>query len=153
MKKIYAQKKLFIFLNSFSFFFCVIGLYGGFTIDKSMFYLLFISLGLSILSLLFLINKIYYNDEEIRFSFIYSKRTFKFNDIKEVFVQYDLVAGMKVIFNFEKETDRNCYDYLEYTRKLKKENIKNTIYFIGGSKKDIEELLAKCHCSKKGFDF
>ena len=153
MKKIYAQKKLFIFLNSFSFFFCVIGLYGGFTIDKSMFYLLFISLGLSILSLLFLINKIYYNDEEIRFSFIYSKRTFKFNDIKEVFVQYDLVAGMKVIFNFEKETDRNCYDYLEYTRKLKKENIKNAIYFIGGSKKDIEELLAKCHCSKKGFDF
>lgn len=104
MKKIYAQKKLFIFLNSFSFFFCVIGLYGGFTTDKSMFYLLLVSLGLSILSLLFLINRICYNDEEIRFSFIYRKATFKFNDIKEVFVQYNLVSGMKVIFNFEKET-------------------------------------------------
>ena len=75
MKKIYAQKKLFIFLNLFSFFFGVIGLYGGFTTDKSMFYLLFVSLGLSILSLLFLINKICYNDEEIRFSFIYRKAT------------------------------------------------------------------------------
>jgi len=153
MKKIYAQKKMFIFMNSFSLFFVLIGLCGGFTTDKSMFYLLFISLGLSIISLLFLINKICYNAEEIRFLFIYRRVTFKYKDIKEVFVQYDLISGMKVIFNFEKETDGSCYDYLEYTRKLKKENIRNTIYFIGGTKKEIEELLDKCHCSKKGLDF
>ena len=97
MKKIYAQKKLFIFMNFFSVFFLIIGLYGGITADPSMFYILFVSLGLSLLSLLFLVNRIYYNDSEIKFVFIYRKVTVSYNQIKEIFVQRDLIYGTKVI--------------------------------------------------------
>lgn len=152
MKMIYVQKRMFILVNLFSLFFLLVGLYGGLTVDKSWMDLLFVSLGLSILSLLFLINKVCYNSEEIKFSLIYRKDTYKYEDIKEVFVQYDLIIGMKVIFNFEKETDENCYDYLEYTKNLKRENIKNTTCFVGGSKNEIEQLLKHCNCPIKGFD-
>ena len=105
MKKIYVQKKMFILMNLISLFFVLVGLYGGFTTDKSMFYLMFISLGLSILSLLFLIDKILYNDEEIRFSFIYRKATYRYKDIKKVFIKYDLISRMKEIFKIKKKTD------------------------------------------------
>ena len=148
MKKIYAQKKIFLFMNFFSLFFCVVGLFGGFTMDKSMFYLLIVSCGLTCLSLLFLINKLYYNEHEIKFSAIYNKVTFKYEDIKEIFIQYDLVTGVKIIFNLEKETKEKCCSYIEYTKILKRENIKNTISFIGASYKEIKNILDHCQCPK-----
>ena len=79
MKKVYAQKKVFIFMNFFSIFFLIVGLYGGITTDTSMFYLLFVSLGLTFLSLIFLVNRIYYNQNEIKFVLIYRKVTVSYN--------------------------------------------------------------------------
>ena len=67
-----------------------------------------ITVGLSLLSLLFLVNRIYYNDSEIKFVFIYRKVTVSYNQIKEIFVQRDLIYGTKVIFNLEKETKEEC---------------------------------------------
>ena len=153
MKRIFAQKKVFLFMNFFSIFFIVFGLYGGITIDKSWFYILFVSLGLSSASLLFLINRIYYDENEVKFSFIYRKVTVKYEDIKEIFVEYDFSVGARIIFNFEKKIDKNCYNYLEYAKLCKKENIKNSIFIVGVSKKDLKALLKYCNCDKKGVDF
>lgn len=153
MKKIYVQKRMFILMNLFSLVFALVGLCDGLFVDKSFLYLLFVSLGLSVLSLLFLINKICYTNEEIIFSFIYKKTVCKYQDVKEVFLQYDLMVGMKVIFNLGKQTDENCFDYLEYTKILKRENIKNYVGFVGGSKREIEQLLKRCHCPIKGLDY
>lgn len=150
MKKIYAQKRAFIFVNIFSLFLFIIGIYGGFIKDSSVFYSLFVSLGLFLLSLLFLINRIYYNDKEIKFKFIYRKISLTYEDIKEIFIQTDFIYGTKVIFNFEKETDEICFDYLEYTKILKKNNIKNTIFMIGTSKKELDKILLHCNCKLKG---
>lgn len=152
MKKIYAQKKLFVFLNFVSVFFLIIGLYGGITADQSMFYILFVSLGLSLLSLLFLVNRIYYNDSEIMFVFIYRKVTVSYNQIKEIFVRRDYIYGTAVIFNLEKETKEECFDYLGYTRITKKNGIKNIIYMIGISIKDFENIIKHCNCKIKGND-
>ena len=150
MKKIYAQKKLFVFLNFFSVFLLIIGLYGGITADPSMFYILFVSLGLSLLSLLFLVNRIYYNDSEITFVFIYRKVTVSYNQIKEIFVERELISGTKVIFNLEKETKEECFDYLGYTRIIKKNGIKNTIFMIGMSIKDFENKIKHWNCKITG---
>lgn len=153
MKKIYAQKKMFIFMNFFSIFWFLLSVCGGITIDKSWFYFLFVSLGLLTLSSLFLVNRIYYDENQIKFSLIYKKATVKYTDIKEIFIQYDVIVGAKIIFNLEKKTDGSCYDYLEYDKICKKENIKNTIFILGISKKDSEALLKYCHCDKKGIYF
>lgn len=77
---------MFILMNLFSLLFAIIGLFCGLTVDKSALYLLFVSLGLSVLSLLFLINKICYTNKEIIFSFMYKKTVCKYEDIKEIFL-------------------------------------------------------------------
>ena len=151
MKKIYAQKNMFLFMNFFSAFFLAIGIYGGIVLDKSWFQILFVSLGLTILSLLFLVNRLYYNENEIKFSFIYKKATIKYEDIKEVFVEQSFIIGAKIIFNFDKKTSKKCYDYLEYNKICKEENIKNTICIIGMAKKDLKALLK--YCNKNGIDY
>ena len=150
MKKVCAQKKVFIFMNFFSVFFLIVGLYGGITADTSMFYLLFVSLGLTFLSLIFLVNRIYYNQNEIKFVLIYRKVTVSYNQIKEICVQRDLIYGTKVIFNLEKETQEESFDYLEYVRTAKRNNIKNTIFIIGIPMKDLESIMKYCDCKIKG---
>lgn len=150
MIKIYVQKKMFIFMNIMSLFILGFGIIGAFTIDKSMFYLLFVSLGFSILSLMFLINKIYYNDEKIRFACIYKKETVRYEDIKEIFIEYDLIVGGKVIFNLENCIDGDFNYYMEYVKRCKNLNIKNTVFLGGISKKDLKKLLVYCKCKIKG---
>lgn len=149
MKKIYAQKKLFLFINFFSIFFLVIGLLGGIMIDTSMFGLLFFSLGLLLLSLLFLIKKIYYDETTIYFSFTRNKLKVKYDDIKEIFVEYDFISGAMVVLNLEKKTNSPCHKYADYAEICRKDNIKNTIFISGISKKDLDALLKGCSCKKK----
>ncbi len=138
-------------MNFFCVLFIAIAIYGGIAIDKSWFYILFFALGLFVLSLMFLINKIYYDENTIKFSCIYNKSTIKYDDIKEIFIQYDVITGSKVVFNLEKETNIDCYNYLQYIKLCKKENIKNTIFIVGISKKDLNAILKYCNCDKKGF--
>lgn len=149
MKKIYAQKRMFLFMNFFSMLFLALELFGGMSIDNGMFYLLFVSIGLSALSLFFLINKIYYDEKCIRFSFIYRKITVKHEDVKEVFIQHDVITGAQVIINLEKETEESCSSYLEYAKICKKQNINNTIYFVGITKADLDALVKCCDCTVK----
>ncbi len=148
MKKIYAQKRMFLFINFFSIFFAFLGLYGGIEVDKSWFSVLFISLGLSIVSMVFLINKIYYDENTIKLSFVYRKTTVKYDDVKEIFVEYDFITGAKFILNLEKKTNANCYDYFEYAKMCKKENIKNLIHIVGISKRELDVLLKHFDCDK-----
>ena len=151
--KIHTQKALFKFINIMSFLLLVTGICGGMTIDKSMFYILFISLGMSGVSCLLLINKIYYNEKEIRFDCACKKATIPYEDIKEIFIQKEFVGGITVIFNLEKTTDGPCIDYKDYMKKCKSENIRNTIFLAGLCKKDIVRLLEYCRCEKKGVHF
>lgn len=153
MKKIYVQKNMFLFMNFFSTFFLAGGLYGGIVLDKSWFQVLFVSLGLSILSLLFLVNQLYYDENKIKFSFIYKKVTVKYEDIKEIFVDDSFIIGAKIIFNLDKKIGKTCCDYLEYTKICKKENIKNIIGTIGMNKKDLKALLKYCNCNKNCIDY
>ena len=153
MKKIYAQKQMFLFMNCFSALFLVLGLYGGLTVDKSWLYILFLSLLLLLLSTMFLINRIYYDKNYVKFSFIYRKETVKYEDIKEIYVQYNLFTGAQVIFNLDKKVEGEASSYLEYSKTCKKENIKNIFFTVGLSRKDLFELLQHCHCEKLGFHY
>lgn len=119
------------------------------SIDNGMFYLLFVSIGVSALSLLFLINTIYYDEKCIRFSFIYRKITVKHEDVKEIFIQHDVITGAQVIFNLEKETEGSCGTYLEYAKICKKQDINNTVFFAGITKADLDALLKYCECTVK----
>ena len=146
--KIYVQKAMFWFMNAFSLLFLFCGLYGGFVFDKSWFYALFVSVGLFVLSTMMLINKIYYDDKQIRFALIYKKETVKYSDIKEIFVQYGLHVGAYVIFNLEKTIDEECGSYSEYYKKCKASNI-NNVGIVCFPKKDLEKLLSYCKCEIK----
>ena len=150
MKKIYAQKQLFLFMNGFSILFAILGLIGGLTKDNSFFQILIIPPCLTLLSLTMLINKIYYNETQIRFSFISRKTTINFSDIQEIYIQRSapLSLATPVIINFDKKVSVPCNDYFQYIKLLKKENIKNTIFLTGITKKDLNKLLKYCNCPK-----
>ena len=135
MKKIYAQKRMFFFLNFFTIFFSLSGILGGIKTDKSFFGLLWISLGVFVLSLFMLINRIFYNEKIVNFRFIYRKATISYEDIKEIVVDYDFMQGYRVICNLERETNVFYCNYFEYAKKCKELNIKNIFYFIGITKK------------------
>ena len=141
MKKIYVQKKMFFFMNFFVILIALLGVLGGLR-DKSLFNLLWVSLGLFILSLFLLINRVFYNEKIVNFSFIYRKATISYEDIKEIVVDYDLIQGCRVIFNLERETNIVYCNCFEYVKKCKELNIKKTIYFIGITKKDLESFLS-----------
>ncbi len=141
MKKIYAQKQMFYFMNFFTVLFAIVGIYGGYAKDSSFYSVLYASLGIFLLSLFMLINRIYYNDNEIKFYCVYRKQTVKFEDIKEIFMDHDLIQGTRIIFNLEKEVGTLCCDYMEYAKKCRELGIKNTFYFVGITKKDVKELL------------
>lgn len=151
MKKIYVQKRKYIFVNSIGILFLAIALYGGIAIDKSMFFLAFVSLGLFFLSLLFLVNKIYYDQQTIRFSLTNKKITINYEDIKEAFVQYDAIVGAHVIINLEQKTDGQCSRISEYTQLCRAQNISHTISIVGVTKKDLSDLMMNCSCEIKGF--
>ena len=141
MKKIYAQKQMFYFMNFFTVLFAIVGIYGGCAKDSSFYSVLYASLGIFLLSLFMLINRIYYNDYEIKFHCIYRKQTVKFEDIKEIFMDHDLIQGTRIIFNLEKEVGTLCCDYMEYAKKCKELGIKNTFYYVGMTQKDVKKLL------------
>ena len=73
MKKIFVQKNFFIFLNINSAIWLVFSILGGFLLDKEIFILLIFSLFLTLLSLLFLINQIHYDENTIKFKFVSKK--------------------------------------------------------------------------------
>ena len=141
MKKIYVQKRMFFFMNFFVILMALAGILGGLR-DKSFFNLLWVSLGLFILSLFMLINRVFYNEKIVNFRFIYRKATISYEDIKEIVVDYDLMQGYRVICNLERETNVVYCNYFEYVKKCKELNIKNTFYFIGITKKDLESFLS-----------
>ena len=98
MKKVYVQLRIFIFMNIFSLFLLLVGLFAK-TTDGSEIYCIYVSAGFTLLSLLMLINKIYYDDYEIKISYINMKKTIKYRDIKEVFIEFEPFIGEKVIIN------------------------------------------------------
>jgi hypothetical protein len=65
----------------------VISIALGILVDVTCFYLLFLSLFFSLLSFLFLINRIYVEDDTIRVSCIRIKTTFQKTDLKEIFIE------------------------------------------------------------------
>ena len=143
MKKIYVQKNLFIFLNINSAIWLVFSIIGGFLLDKEIFILLIFSLFLTLLSLLFLINQIHYDESTIKFKFVAKKLEKRFDDIKEIFYINNGTIGPIVVFNFEKETEGIPINYLDYVKKCK--NL-DCLYINGISKKDLKLILEKCKC-------
>ena len=141
MKRIFAQKGLFYFMNGTSLVFAVLSIIGGFKNDSSWFYLFFVSLCLSSLSLIFLINRIYFNETCIEFRFIAKKLKIKFDDIKEIYVYEQLLTGPQVIFNFEKELGYHCDTIYEYTRGCTKAGIKNILCAAGMTRKDCKKIM------------
>ena len=150
MKRIYVQKRMFFFMNFFVILFALLGVLGGLR-DKSLFNLLWVSLGLFTLSLFMLINRVFYDEKIVRFNFIYRKATISYEDIKEIFIEYDLIKGYSVICNLETEINCNCRNYLEYAKKCKELNIKNTFYFSGITEKDLERFLSNYHGKIKNY--
>jgi hypothetical protein len=75
------------------------------------------------LSLFRLITRVFYDEKIVRFNFIYRKATISYEDIKEIFIEYDLIKGYSVICNLETEINCNCRNYLEYVKKCKELNI------------------------------
>ena len=73
----------------------------------------------------------------------------KYDDIKEIFVEYDFISGAMVVLNLEKKTNSPCHKCADYAEICKKDNIKNTIFISGISKKDLDALLKGCSCKKK----
>lgn len=141
MKRIFAQKSLCYFLNGMSLFVAIFSIYGGFIIDSTMFYLLFMSLFFSLLSLLSLINRIYFNETCIEFRFIARKLTIKFNDIKEIYVNKDLIFGTQVIFNFERELGYHCNSFYEYNRGCVVAGITHSLFIIGITRRDFKKIM------------
>lgn len=67
--------------------------------------------------------------------------TIKYEDIKEIFLQYDLFIGGIIVVNLEKKINQNSRDYINYLALLKKENITNTFFIIGMSKQDLKKVF------------
>ena len=82
MQKIYAQRNLLFFLIFLALLFTVAGILGAiFTNLKYLFMLLGSCLFLALIPLL-LYNKIYYNEEKIKFHFLIRKLELKWEDVK-----------------------------------------------------------------------
>ena len=96
MKRIYVQKRMFFFMNFFVILFALLGILGGLR-DKSLFNLLWVSLGLFTLSLFMLINRVFYDEKIVRFRFIYRKATISYEDIKEIARLVDKGYGVSKI--------------------------------------------------------
>jgi hypothetical protein len=67
--------------------------------------------------------------------------TIKYEDIKEIFLQYDLFIGGIIVVNLEKKINQNSRDYINYLALLKKEKNTNTFFIIGMSKQDLKKVF------------
>lgn len=151
MKLIFVQKKIFIFVFSFSLLFASLGLYGGLFRHESFFSMLYVALGLFVLSFVFLMNRISFDNEKIVFKCIYRKGTVRIEEIKEIFVEYGLLNGGQMIINFEKEVGCDCCSYTEYHKKCKELKIKDYTFLFGIAKKDMLKLLSVCKGKIQGY--
>lgn len=147
MKKIIIiQKPLFIYMNIVSLIFIIISIIGGIFIDIQMLFLLFFSLFFSLLSVLFLINRIEYDDNTIKFIFILKKLEKKYENIKEIFIKdmnYKGRYGCSVVFNFECQTENESISYFNYIKKCKG---LDAFCVNGILKKDLLPIISKCNC-------
>ena len=80
MKKIILQKNLFIYLNILSFIMFCFSIIGAIAIDIEILFCLFISLLCTLLSFLFLLNRIEYDDNSIKFTLAFKKTKVNFKD-------------------------------------------------------------------------
>lgn len=149
MKKLYVQKQPFLIMNFFSIFQAVVALIGGILIDESMFHLLFMSLFFTLWSLLFLINKIYYDDKQIKVAFVSRKVTINIDDIQEVFVGKAHKVTM-VVINYDKKVETPCDNYWQYAKQVKNNGITKTIAFGGFILKDLRNFLKNLNCEITG---
>lgn len=138
MKKIISQKNLLIFINVISFIMFCFSIIGAITLDIEILYCLFISLFFTLLSLLFLINRIEYNDKIIKFKLVLKKLEVNYDEIKEVYILNRLIFGSIVVFNFSRETNGMPINYLDYIKKCKG---LNCLYIDGINNKDLNGLL------------
>lgn len=138
MKKIILQKNLFIYINVLSFIMFCFSIIGSITLDIEILYCLFISLFFTLLSLLFLINRIEYNNQIIKFKLVLKKLETSYDEIKEVYIANRGILGCIVVFNFSYETDGIPNNYLDYIKKCKG---LNCIYINGINNKDLNGLL------------
>ncbi len=96
---------------------------------------------LVLLSLLFLINRIYIYDDKIEFKFIAFKKECLLSDIKEIYVDRDLIFGVRCIFNFDNEVGKDCSSHYEYVKLLKQSNYKNCRIIDGMALKDFKKVI------------
>ena len=138
MKKIILQKNLFIYINVLSLIMFCFSIIGALVLDIEILYCLFISLFFTLFSLLFLINKIEYNDKIIKFKLVLKKLEANYDEIKEVYISNRGILGSIVVFNFSCETDDIPINYLDY---IKKCNGLNCLYINGINNNDLNGLL------------
>lgn len=138
MKKIVLQKNLFIYINVLSFIMFCFSIIGALVLDIEILYCLFISLFFTLLSILFLINRIEYNNQIIKFKLVLKKLETSYDEIKEVYISNRGMLGCIVVFNFSCETDGIPINYLDYINKCKG---RNCIYINGINNKDLNGLL------------
>ena len=138
MKKIVLQKNLFIYLNILSFIMFCFSIIGAIAIDIEILFFLFISLLCTLLSFLFLLNRIEYDDNSIKFTLAFKKTKVNFKDIKEVFVLNRGIQGSIVVFNLSCETEGIPINYLHYIKKCKG---LNCLYINGIASNDLNDLL------------
>ena len=148
MKKYYPQKDMFWFLNILSIISFLATLITGLIVENK-FYLSIPSLILTPLSFLHLINKIYYDDKQIKVAFVSRKVTINIDDIQEVFVGKARNVTM-VVINYDKKVETPCENYWQYAKGAKKAGITRTIVFGGGLKKDLRNFLQCLNCEITG---
>lgn len=142
MKVLYCQKSFIIFLNTIAIILAVFGImFSLFTEDYSALNVLFVSGGYSLLSLLFLVNKMYYNNSVIEFRAVRTRKIIDFCDIKEIYYSRDIIQGCTVIFNFSKAVSTYCNSQLHYQKECKRLGIVDTFYIVGMTYKDLNKLL------------
>ena len=129
MKKIIVGKNTIIFMNVMSLIVALSSIIGALTIDVTMLILLLLPLCLSLLSLLFLTNRIEYNEKINKFKFVLKKFESTFDDIKEVFIVNQGMTGYNIAFNFESNIEGDVCKNL------------NCFYVSGISKKDLSKFL------------
>ena len=140
MQKIYAQRNLLFFLIFLALLFTVAGILGAiFTNLKYLFMLIGSCLFLALIPLL-LYNKIYYNEEKIKFHFLIRKLELKWDDVKEISLKKDFLLGYDVIFNFSEATNEEFNSFYEYGE-FCIEYQYDTLYVTCVNKKDIAKLL------------
>ena len=150
MKKFYPQKDMFWFMNILSIISFLATLITGLIVENK-FYLSIPSLILTPLSFLHLINKIYYDDKQIKVAFVRRKVTINIDDIQEVFVVKARNVTM-VVINYDKKVETPCENYWQYAKEAKKAGITRTIVFGGGLKKDLRNFLQCLNCEITGIN-